>query len=63
MSVKISLPSNEVLLGYNMESLEGALEQYRKNIASFEQAIADERIRIAHYESMIARKRDLEERV
>jgi hypothetical protein len=62
MTIKIVIPSNEALLGYDMASLEKSVERHKENINTFQEAIADERVRIASYESMIARKRELEER-
>lgn len=63
MTLKISIPSDEALLDYDMEALEASIGQFRKNINSMEQAIADDKVRIASYESMIARKKELEARV
>lgn len=62
MTIKIVIPSDDALLGYDMVSLEKSVEQHKKNITTFQEAIADERVRIASYENMIARKKELEAR-
>ena len=59
-NLKVVLPSDEAILGYDLEALIKNVEQHAKNIVTFQQAIADEQARLAVAQSIVERKKELE---
>lgn len=59
-NLKITIPSDDAILGYDEKSLQNNIAQHLENINVFQQHISDEHSRIAVLESIIKRKRELE---
>jgi hypothetical protein len=59
--IKITLPNDRTVAGYDLSALEGAILKHREQIKMFEDGIANEKAQMEALSSIINRKRELEQ--
>lgn len=59
--IKITMPNDRTVDGYDMNALEDALKKHRANIQMFEDGIANEKKQMEALSAIINRKRELDQ--
>jgi len=58
--IKITMPNDRTVEGYDMDALNASISKHRENIKMFEDGIANEKVQMEALSTIINRKRELE---